>query len=211
MNVLILGANGHIARYAIDLFIRDTNAKLTLYLRNADRLKRYKSDNVDVLEGDVQDYGTLKQAMAGQDIVYANLDGRMDEHAENIVKSMKETNVKRLIFVGAFAIYDEVPGEFGRWNKQVIGAFLGPYRVAADIIEDSDVDYTFIRPPWLTNDNEIDYEITDKSEPFTGTVVSRKSVASLVVDIAENPELYLRKNIGINKPGSVARDVKGFT
>ncbi|UJL46047.1 SDR family oxidoreductase [Virgibacillus sp. NKC19-16] len=211
MNVLILGANGQIARYAIDLFLKDTNAKLTLYLRKADRLKRYKSDNVDVIEGDVLDYETLKQAMAGQDIVYANLDGRMDEHAENIVKAMKETNVKRLIFVGAYAIYDEVPGEFGRWNKQVIGAFLGPYRMAADIIEDSDVDYTFIRPPWLINDNEIEYETTDKSELFQGTVVSRKSVASLVVDIAENPELYLRKNIGINKPGSVPRDVKGFT
>lgn len=202
MNVLILGANGQIARYAIDLFLNDTNAQLTLYLRNAERLSHYKTDNVDIIDGDVLDYEMVKQAMSGKDVVYANLSGRMDEHAENIVKAMKEANVKRLIFVGAFAIYDEVPGEFGRWNKKQVGAFLEPYRIAADIIEDSDLDYTFMRPPWLTNEDEIDFETTDKSELFKGTEVSRKSVASLVVNIAENPELYSRKNIGIHKPNT---------
>lgn len=83
MNVLILGANGQIARYAIDLFLKDTNAKLTLYLRNAERLSSYKSDNVEIIDGDVQNYETLKKAMVGQDVVYANLSGRMDEQAQN--------------------------------------------------------------------------------------------------------------------------------
>jgi hypothetical protein len=33
-NVLILGANGQVAHLAIDLFLKETNAKLTLYLLN---------------------------------------------------------------------------------------------------------------------------------------------------------------------------------
>ncbi len=39
IKVLILGANRQIARFAIDLFLKRTDAQLTLYLRNARRLK----------------------------------------------------------------------------------------------------------------------------------------------------------------------------
>jgi saccharopine dehydrogenase-like NADP-dependent oxidoreductase len=39
-NVLILGANGQVARLAIDRFLRDTDAKLTLFLRNPRRSGR---------------------------------------------------------------------------------------------------------------------------------------------------------------------------
>jgi saccharopine dehydrogenase-like NADP-dependent oxidoreductase len=72
-NVLILGANGSIGRVAIDLFLAQTDARLTLYLRNARRLKHLESDRVRIVEGDVLDTGTLTAVMAGQDIVYANL------------------------------------------------------------------------------------------------------------------------------------------
>ncbi len=36
VNVLILGANGQLARNTTRVFLRDTDAKLTLYLRCAD-------------------------------------------------------------------------------------------------------------------------------------------------------------------------------
>jgi saccharopine dehydrogenase-like NADP-dependent oxidoreductase len=39
MNVLVLGANGQIARVATDLFLNKTDARLTLYLRNANALR----------------------------------------------------------------------------------------------------------------------------------------------------------------------------
>ena len=38
-NILILGAHGQIALVATDLFLKHTDARLTLYLRNARRLK----------------------------------------------------------------------------------------------------------------------------------------------------------------------------
>jgi saccharopine dehydrogenase-like NADP-dependent oxidoreductase len=72
-NVLILGANGSIARVAIDLFLKQTDAKLTLYLRDRRKLKQIDSDRVRVVQGDVLDTGKLAEAMAGQGVVYANL------------------------------------------------------------------------------------------------------------------------------------------
>lgn len=91
---------------------------------------------------------------------------------------------------------------FGQWNNAAIGAYFPPYREASDLIKASDLDYTVLRPAWLTNKKEIDYEITLREEPFKGTEISRRSVAALALAIAKNPTLYSRENIGIDKLGS---------
>lgn len=191
--VLILGANGGIARQAIDLFLKDTDAQLTLYLRNASRVKNIDPGRVRVIEGDVMDIETLKQAMTGQDVVYANLAGDLENMARTIVQAMNETGVTRLIFISSMGIYDEVPGE-------KYGSVLDPYRKSAQVIEASDLDYTILRPAWFTNRNEIDYEITQKGELFKGSEVSRKSVADLVVKLAVTPGMEIRRILGVSKP-----------
>jgi uncharacterized protein YbjT (DUF2867 family) len=192
-NILILGANGSVAHYAIELFLNETDANLTLYLRNSRRLKNVDPNRVRIIEGDVLDTNKLKEAMVGQEVVYANLAGDLEQQAKNIVKAMDESGVRRLIFISSMGIYDEVPGE-----KH--GSILDPYRKSAKVIEASDLDYTIVRPAWFTNADEIDYETTQKGEPFKGSVVSRKSVAALIVKIAESPELEVRRSLGINKP-----------
>jgi uncharacterized protein YbjT (DUF2867 family) len=193
-NVLILGANGQVARLAIDLFLKETDAQLTLYLRNSSRLRNIDSNRARVIEGDVLDVEKLKEAMIGQDVVYANLTGNLEQMAKNIVEAMDATGVKRLIWISSMGIYDEVPGE-------KYGNILDPYRKSAEIIEASDLDYTILRPAWFTNKDEIDYETTQKGEPFKGSVVSRKSVAELVVKLAESPELEVRRSLGVNYGG----------
>ena len=200
--VLILGANGQIAKHVIDFLLKEPDIQMTLFLRNSRRLKNFKSEKTRVVEGDVLDKKKLVSEISGQDVVYANLEGEMDLMAENIVQAMKETGVKRLIFVTTIGMYDEVPGEFGKWNKKMIGKYIPPYRKAADIIESSDLNYTIIRPAWLTDDDEVDYEITQKSEPFRGTEVSRKSVGALISKLIMDPELEKRANLGINKPNT---------
>ena len=59
INVLILGANGQLARNATRAFLRDTDAKVTLYLRRASRLRNPEPDRVTIVEGDVLDLPTL--------------------------------------------------------------------------------------------------------------------------------------------------------
>lgn len=92
-----------------------------------------------------------------------------------------------MIFVLAPGICDEVPGKFGEWNHAIIGEDLKPYRRAADPIEASRLKYTIFRPAWLTDQDEIDYELTEREAPFKGTVVSRNSVADLITKIVKSP------------------------
>lgn len=192
-NVLILGANGSLARVAIDMFLKNTDAQLTLYLRNSRRLGNVDSNHVRVIEGDVMNIEKLKEAMIGQDVVYVNLAGNLEQMAKTIVEAMYATGLKRLILISSMGIYDEVPGE----NH---GSILNPYRKSAAVVESSDLDYTILRPGWFTNKDEIDYETTQKGEPFKGHDVSRKSIADLIVKLAVTPGLEVRQSLGVNKP-----------
>lgn len=198
--VLVLGASGRIARLAIPM-LAAAGHDLTLLARDPSGLEQL-APGARLVRGDVLDPEVLAGAVAGQDLVYGNLAGEVDAQAAAIVAAMRSAGVTRLIFVASLGIYDEVPGAFGEWNRQQIGSMLVPYRAAADLIEASDLDWTILRPAWLTDDDEVAFETTAKGEPFRGTVVSRRSVAALVTQIADDPARHVRESVGVDKPGT---------
>lgn len=202
-HVLILGAGGQIARWVIrDLEGRGA-VKQTLFLRHARKLHDKAPANARVVEGDVLDKKALAEAMTGQGLVYANLTGEdLDEQAKAVIDAMHAAGVKRLIFIASLGIYGELPAKFQKWNKAMIGEDLKPFRRAADAIEASDLDYTILRPAWLQDEDEVEYEITEKGETFKGTEVSRRSVADLIGKIITEPSLHTRANVGVDKPGT---------
>ena len=190
-NVIILGASGNIAKHVIEILVKKDDIKLTLFLRNARRLRNHDVSKCRIVESDVLNYVQLKDAAARQDIVYANLSGDLEAMAKNIVKAMNETGVKKLIFISSTGIYD-VP----------LKPVLKPFRKAADVIEASDLEYTILRPTWFTSADEVDYETTRKGEPERGSVISQKSLATFITKIIETPEKYIHGNLGVNKPNS---------
>lgn len=204
-NVLILGASGQIARWVVYALAHEPGVQQTLLLRDPKKLTGSEPANAKVVIGNVLDKKLLRQAVSGQDIVYANLTGEdLDKQAQAVIAAMQAEGVQRLVFVLALGIYDEVPGQFGEWNNATIGEDLKPFRRAADAIEASGLAYTIVRPAWLTDEDEVDYELTDKGQPFRGTVVSRKSVADVILQVIAKPELHIGGNLGVNKPGTDA-------
>lgn len=202
-NVLILGASGQIAQWVIRSLATEKNIQQTLLLRDPKKLTGKEPANAKVVIGNVLDKKLLKDAVAGQDVVYANLTGEdLDKQAQAVIAAMNAAGVKRLIFVLSLGIYDEVPGKFGEWNNDIIGEDLKPFRRAADAIEASGLDYTILHPAWLTDEDEVDYETTEKGQPFKGTVVSRRSVGDLISQIIVDPTRHTGGNLGLNKPGS---------
>ncbi|EOH71896.1 SDR family oxidoreductase [Enterococcus malodoratus] len=200
--VLILGAHGKIAqRVTKNLLAQDVHQKL--FLRNSARLSIDDPVKESLIEGNATSLFDLEQALTGVDIVYANLAGKIVEEAQNLVAAMKAKKVKRLIWISTLGIYDEVPGNYGKWNhEQLDGGYLEAYSKAARVIEDSGLDYTIIRPAWLTDQEEVDYELTKKGEVFKGTEVSRKSIADLVTKIIDTPNSFVGDSLGVNKPNT---------
>lgn len=202
-NILVLGATGQIAKWAVEMLGNQEDIQQTLFVRDAKKLADIPN-NAKVVQGDVLNLEQLTQVVEDQDIVYANLAGELEAQTQNIIAAMKEASVKRIIFINSLGIYDEIKGKFGEWNTKEIGAYLGPYRKAADLLEASDLDYTILRAAWLMDEDEVDYETTERNEEFKGTVISRKSVAALVVKIIQEPSFASCKNLGVNKPNSDA-------
>lgn len=199
-NVLVLGAGGRIARWAVPMLADEPSVRLTLLARHVDQLP--EAPGANTVAGDVLDADVLADALSGQDLVYANLSGEIDVAAERIARAMENAGVGRLVFVTALGIYDEVPGAFGRWNRDQIGPVLGRYRAAADVIEASPLDWTILRPAWLSDADEVSFELTARDEPFRGTTVSRKSVAALVTQLVADPTTHVRASLGVNKPNT---------
>ncbi len=189
--ILILGANGQLARNTIPVFLQQGQVELTLYLRRAKRLANPDTTRVRVIEGDVLDRHALKTVMRGQDVVYANLTGDMVTQARNIIAAMKSVGIKRLIFISSMGIYGEVPGE--RYKS-----VLDPYRDSAALIEASDLDYTILRPGWFTHDAVVDYQITQKGEPFKGHDVSLNSLSDFIVKLSLSPTLEVCRSLGVS-------------
>jgi hypothetical protein len=87
-------------------------------------------------------------------------------------------------------------------TTKLLKPVLIPYRKLADAFENSDLEYTILRPTWFTEADEVDYEITKKGEPERGSVISKKSIATFIGKIVEQPDLYIGESLGINKPVS---------
>lgn len=204
--IMIIGAHGATARILTARLLDETDDRLILFLRQADRLAAYRENpRVTLVDGDVLDTPALATAMAPADLIYSNAGGTdLADQTRSILAAMTQTGKDRLIFISALGAHHEVPGKFGAWNEQAIAAFLPGFRAAAKLLSESPVQYTEIRPAWLTDKDEVTYEQTTQDEPFKGTEVSRQSVADFSFRVCQDPTIYRRASIGLNKPNTTA-------
>ncbi len=199
MKVLIIGATGSIGRVVSTELLKNTNAELVLAARHISPTMISDASRETAINLDVANDQELTTALDGIDFVFAALSGRMNTFAKHLVKVMDQVGVKRLAFITTMGIYQEIPSWLGESPNPYHNLILRPYRKAADTIEDSDLDYTIIRPGWLDN-GPADYELTKKGEPFGGHDVSRYAIADLVIKMVKNPEFGNRESFGINRP-----------
>lgn len=200
--VIVIGANGLTAQQVISRLIKQPNVQLSLFVRQASRLHIVHNDKqINIFEGDAINMDDLKAAIQGQDIVISTLGGMdLDVKTENIVKVMWELGVKRLIAISAGGIYDELPEPFNSWDKQVVGYSRPTNLRTAEVIEHSPLEYTILRPVWLTDKSSEEFQLTKKGEVFKGTETSRASLGRFIADLVKNPQLHIRENLGMSQP-----------
>jgi len=201
--IILLGATSNISKFLIPALLKQADVQLTLFARHAtSRLKEYSNRiNVQLVDGNWNNLDDLKKALANKDIVYLAT-GHFTEANNNVVHAMKATGVERLIVAGGLGIYDEVTGEFGRWNARTMGDYTEIKR-AAKVIDDSGLNFTFLRMAWLYNDpKHTDYKIIPQGVEFKDTQVTRQAVARLIANIMQHPDLYQQASIGVAEPNT---------
>lgn len=209
MNILILGAAGQIASQLTERLLKESNKHLTLYARNAHtRLNQYtNNDRVQIIDGDFTDEALLERVMPGQDAVFVD----SDHDTNSIITAMKVTGTKRIIIAGVLGVYGEVGGKFGQWNRSMIGDVSTQRRNNLKNIEQSGLDYTYMRMTWLYNQpGNISYATTQKGEPFIGAQITRQAIVQYVLDLLAHPDRDIKASVGLYEPGSETMDKPSF-
>lgn len=204
MNFLILAANGQIARIVEQRILNQpdlANINLTLGLRSHQRLAALEPA-ARVLEVDLTKLADVNKAMRGQDMVFVAVVDHTKGNVitKNVISAMKSNSVPRVIFANILGIYNEVGGEFGRWNHEYILPGLETAINSDKLLAKSGLNYTTLRLPWLNDRDEIKYSITSRNDPYVGVSGSRKSIADAIIKMVQDPMLYVNDSIGIADP-----------
>ena len=113
--------------------------------------------------------------------------------------AMKVAGLRRLIFMGAVGIYDEIPADMDDEDNVKNNPDQIPNRKAADIVENSGLDYTILRPGYLRDGDKDDFTLTFKGEQAKGYVSTIPSVVGLAVRLIHDDTLYVRQSVSITR------------
>lgn len=217
MKLLILAANGQIARIVEERILTEDKFKdvdLVLLLRRASRLQSLKDrypDRVTLVDGNINNKQDVVDAAKGCDMIFSAVVDHDDANrpTKNIIAAAEANMISRVIETSLLGIYDEVPGKFGKWNRDFCfgGNPEGSAATNADqLLEDSGLDYTTLRLPWLNDRPEVKYSITHRHDKYVGVSGSRRSMADVVLKIVADPTFGSRDSLGIADP-----DTDGLT
>lgn len=199
MNVLILGATGTFGKVLTSELSKNTSHNITAFSRHSSEVYD-QNNNVKAVDGDALNIADLSIAIKGQDVVFCAISGEnLPKIAENIKTIMENENVSRLIFMGATGIYNEIPVEMDDDDNLDNEPAQIPNRKAVDIIENSNLNYTILRPGYLRNGDKNDFVLTFKGEKAKGYISTISSVVALSTCLINDSNLYSRESVGITK------------
>lgn len=198
-NVLIIGATSSMGQIATKYFLDKTDDNITLMARYIGLLDINESRE-RVFQGDIIDEKILDDAMTNIDVVLVSLDENRERMIQKIIEAMDKNGVKRLLFLTSMGICNEIPVTVGASGNLTESSILKPYQQVVNLIENSDVNYTIIRPSWLDNGtDEQNYVLTHNGGKFKEDNVSRASVADLILRLADNNDFCAHDNLAISR------------
>ena len=194
--ILILGASSPTGKVLLThLQTSNKNLEITCLVRNPEKLSSF--GKINIIKGDVIDQQLLSSSMKDKDMIITLLAGdNLVTLAENIIKSMKENNVKRIIWMTGMGIHHEVPGPI----KEILDKLVmsQPHYVkAADTIMNSGLDYTLLRGAHLTDNDNRKYYIQKEGEDLHCNTCDRIAIAEFIETIIDNMDLYKNESIGV--------------
>ena len=193
--VFILGATSPTGKVLLTHLQSTKNLDITCYVRSPEKLSSFK--NLKLIKGDITDQPALSKSMKDMDIIITLLSGdTVKIQAENIIKSMKENNIKRIIWMTGMGIHHEVPGPIKELLDKLAESQPN-YVAAADLVMNSGLEYTLLRGAHLTDGNNKKYFTQKEGEPLRCNNCDRVAIAEFIGEIIDNFELYKNVSIGL--------------
>jgi len=219
MKLTIVAATGGIGRLALEQAVA-AGHDVTAVVRNPKKLSR----DVRVVAADMlaPDPAALERSVKGADAVLSSLgpvsksdSGVASQGTRAIVQAMKAAGVRRIVVVSAAPVstvpspgrprppkHDPGDGFLMRnllspLTKVAFGQIYADLALMEDVLRSSDLDWTVVRPPRLTNKPPIGtYRTAYGQNLRRGLQISRADVADLMLRVLGQPET-IKQTIGI--------------
>jgi putative NADH-flavin reductase len=193
MRLVIFGPTGGTGRRLVERAIAEGH-EVTAFVRNPSRMTA-RHQRLRVVVGDAFDRGKVREAVAGNEAVISVLGSRQPSNplhpnrpgdpngvlsasARNIVAAMKEHGLRRFVCQSAWGVGEskQDPGFAGAFFMKVLVPPLlrdeyADKEAQEDIVRESDLDWTIVRPmiltngPW-TNDYHADVDLKPGRRPY---------------------------------------------
>ena len=172
------------------------------------------ADRTEVIQGDSKDPEAVRKTIAGVDLVLSALGARslkkediLEDSLPLIVAAMDQAGVRRIITLGSAGALptslDKQPA-YRRWIVQnIVYNTVLKWPVASQIaqyaiLSASDLDWTMVMPPMLTNGAARGkLRIDGEALPRNGSRIARADVADFMMQQIDNPQ-WVRKGVYIS-------------
>ncbi|MFP4597278.1 MAG: NAD(P)-dependent oxidoreductase [Persicimonas sp.] len=162
MKIAIFGATGKTGSHLVEQAL-EAGYEVTAFVRDPSKLE-VDPERLRIVEGDVREAESVARAIEGADVVISALghtptskDDILSVAADHILAAMQEHEVERFItLLGAGVSLPGDPSSLGRkvmrgMMKLMVGKMLEDAQAHADKVRDSDLAWTIVRPPRLTD------------------------------------------------------------
>ncbi len=203
MNILIVGATRGIGRQLLEQALMSGHS-VTALVRDPRRLTT-QHERLRVVKGDILDSESVARAVAGQDAVCCTIGVKVpwppvtvfSEGTRNLLQAMKKTGVRRLLCVTGIGAGDSRGHGGFLYDCLVRPVLFRPVYADKDrqesLIKASDVDWTIVRPGFLTNGPLTEnYRMLTDMTGVTAGWISRADVAHFFLTELESKQ-YLRQ------------------
>ena len=207
MHVLVLGATGLTGTRIVQQSIA-AGHRVTAWVRDAGRL-RVEREDVAIHVGDVRDPSGWQGALDGIDIVMGALGGRGPEGPGDVrhegirqaIIAMRARGLKRLLAVGGAGVLQAPDGSLRQQQisfPERFRAVSASHAMAWRLMEESDLDWTFVCPPDLMDEPPTgDYTVAIDVLPEGAGRIARGDVAGFMIQAAEEGS-FRHARVGIN-------------
>ena len=196
MKIAILGSTGFVGKVLIHKAVAAGYQVKTL-ARNSEKLEDL-SDRIEIIQGNVFDPLAVEATIDGTEAVLSTIGPpqrnpdnpvQYEKAMKDIVRIMDQHGIKRYIHIGG-AVHKGGENEVWNFNRKLLRLFLNLFgrqilvakHLEWEVLKSSDLDWTLIRPPRITNGKA------------TGDIsADEKNLFSLKVSIGDLTDLILEQ------------------
>lgn len=202
MKIALFGATGKTGTLLLNNLLAKSHT-VTALVRNPAKIT-LTSPQLKLVQGDTLILADVERAIEGCDAVISVLglpslkpSRLLTISVGNIATAMRTKGVKRIISMGSVGILNEMSGLPGMIIGYILRNVLKDHRGAYNILHDSPLEWTVLRPITLTNGVATGhYRITETGLPKNSRSISRADVADFIVNILEQGT-YIRQSPAI--------------